>query len=93
MSSDVVATWVAAVATLASAVAATMAWRAAASSANASGELTALEAARRHDELTPQFTARIEPLNPGDTAHYQLTLGLDGPVALKELQEMTVKVR
>jgi hypothetical protein len=93
VSSEIVATWIGAGATLGSAVAAGMAWKAAKASSDAAGELTALEAARRHDELTPKFTMKIEPFNPGDTQHYRLTLGLDGPVALIRIDSMTIKVR
>jgi hypothetical protein len=93
MSSEVAVSWVATVATLGSAVAAVMAWKAAKSSAKATGELTDLEAARRHDELTPEFTAKVEAFNPGDPMHYRLTLGLDGPVALIRLEAVTIKVR
>lgn len=93
VSSDVVATWVGAVATMGSAVAAGMAWKAAKSSSDAAGELTELEAARRHDELTPKLTVRVEPFNPGDTNHHRFTLGLDGPVALVRLDSLTINVR
>lgn len=70
-----------------------MAWRAAKSSSDAASELTVLEAGRRHDELTPRFTVKVESFNPGDTQHYRLTLGLDGPIALSRVDSMTIKVR
>lgn len=64
MSSEVVASWIGAVATTGSAVAAVMAWRAARAAFGAAENLTMLEAARWHDELTPTFTVKIEPFNP-----------------------------
>lgn len=93
MSSEIVATWIGTVAAVGSAVAATMAWKAATASAKTAAELTALEAARRHEELTPKVTVRVEPFNPGDTEHYRLVLGLDGPLSLKRLESLTITVR
>lgn len=93
VSSEIVAAWVGAVATMASAAAAGMAWRAAKSSADAASELTQLEAGRRHGELTPRLTVQVEAFNPGDTQHYRVTLGLDGPLALLKLDSLTVTVR
>jgi hypothetical protein len=66
---------------------------AAKAAADATRELTSLEAARRHDELTPEFTVTVAPFNPGDTQNYRLTIGLDGPVALVRLHSITVEVR
>lgn len=59
----------------------------------ASSEMAAIESARRHQELTPELTVRIEPLNPGDLRTFKLFLGLDGPIALRRASAITVSIR
>lgn len=93
MSSDVATAWVSSIAALGSAAAAVMAWRAARSSAAATNQLTDIEAGRRHDELMPKLTAKVEPFNAGDTQHYRVIVGLDGPFALVRLSSLTIAVR
>ena len=87
-----VAAWVSAAGALVGAVAAVAAWRAADASARVSRDLTAIEAARRHQELTPNLGWRIEPLGPGSDA-YHLTLELEGPLSLQKLSRLTVRIR
>src|SRR3954466_4782047 len=70
-----------------SAVAAVGAWRAARKAGSAAEALTSVEASRRHDELTPQFSLRVGLLNPGGTIA-ALVLELDGPIPLKGLESL-----
>ena len=87
-----VAAWVSAVGALVGAVAAIAAWRAADASARVSRHLSAIEAARRHQELTPLIAWRIEPRGLGSPV-YHLTLELEGPLSLKKLSRLTVRIR
>jgi len=89
---DDVAAWVSAGGALVGAVAAIAAWRAADASARVSQELTAIEAARRHQELTPVIRWRIDPLGPGSSLCH-LTLELEGPLPLQELNRLIVRIR
>ena len=59
----------------------------------ASGGMAAIEAARRHQELTPELAVRIEPLNPGDLRTFKLFVGIDGPIALRRVESLTVGIR
>ena len=59
----------------------------------ASGGMAAIEAARRHQELTPELAARIEPLNPGDLRTFKLFVGIDGPIALRRVASLAVGIR
>ena len=86
------AAWLSAGAATIGAVAAIAAWRAAGASAKASRDLKAIEAARRHQELTPQLSWRIRPSNPGSGV-FSLLLELGGPIALERLNRLTVKIR
>lgn len=49
-----------------------------------------IERARRHHELTPVLRPWIEPFNLGyDGEYFRLILGLDGPLDLRRIDEMT----
>ncbi len=55
--------------------------------------MAAIEAARRHQELTPQLAVRIEPLNPGDLRTFKLFVGIDGPIALRRVASLAIGIR
>jgi hypothetical protein len=93
VTSETIAAWISTTAAIATAGAACMAWMAARASSGAARDLTALEAARRHEELTPTFSVRVEPFNPGDVHRYRLVLELDGPLALEGLETLLILVR
>jgi hypothetical protein len=59
----------------------------------ASGGMAVIEAARRHQELTPVLAVRIKPLNPGDIRTFKLFVGIDGPIALRRVASLAVGIR
>jgi hypothetical protein len=86
------AAWVGALAAVGSAVAAGAAWKASTASNKAASSMVKIETARRHQELTPQFTPRLSWSLHGGT-HLHLDLDLDGPIALHRLARLTVRIR
>jgi hypothetical protein len=75
-----------------SADAAERAAEAAARSAEAAAVTAALDADRRHSEITPRFRIAVHPSNPGvDTL--RLTVRLLGPPELERLDALTVTIR
>lgn len=79
-------------AAVASAVAAGGAWRAAWRSGRSTEALISIEAARRWQELMPTFDLRLAPVSPGAT-FVHLDLELLQPVALQQLESLTVRIR
>lgn len=92
MDSTDVSTVVSAGAAVFSAAAAFGAWRAGSQAGGAAQALTKIETARRWQELTPQFSWQLGLLNKGGTA-VRLVLELDGPLALRQLESLTVRIR
>lgn len=92
MNSDDAATWVSAAAAALSAAAALAALGTARAAGRAARDLTKIEAARRHQELTPAFTAQLVPMN-NDSRFFHLLLELDGPIALERLRSLQVRIR
>jgi hypothetical protein len=82
-----------AIAAVFSAFAAALAALAAKSSNVAATKMARIEAARRHQELTPRLALSLASLNPGDTSHYKLSIQLVGPVALRQVAGIAVRVR
>lgn len=66
--------------------------RAAEAANNASREMTAIEAARRQQELTPELNVRIEPYGGNDRC-FHLYVGLVGPIALRRVSSVAVTIR
>lgn len=76
----------------ASAVAAVGAWKAGSKASKAAEALSNIEAARQWEHLTPQFSWSLELLNPGGS-FMRLVLELNGPLALEQLESLTVRIR
>lgn len=90
------AAWVGAIAAVFSAAAAGLAAWAAVSSKAAASKMVRIETARRRQELTPRLSLRLVPLNSGDPSYisyYNLSIELLGPVALKRVTRIAVRVR
>lgn len=76
-----------------SAWAATQSATAAKAANQASDQMAAIEAARRHQELTPELDVRIEPWGSGNLTTYRLFVGLAGPIALRQVEALTIRIR
>lgn len=76
-----------------SAWAATKSARAADAANRASKEMADIEAARRHQELTPELDVWIEPWSPGDQDTFRLHVGLAGPIVLRGVAGLSVRIR
>jgi hypothetical protein len=61
-------------------------------SAAAAEAAAALEASRRHGELTPRFRVTVDGANPG-VDDLRLTVFLAGPPELERLDSLTVRIR
>ena len=79
------------VATAIAAVAAVGSWLAAKKANAAAQAMTAIEAARRHEELQPQITIECRR-QPGQADRALLYLTLKGPPALDRLDEVTLRI-
>lgn len=86
------ATVVSSTAAVFSAAAAFGAWRAGAKAGRAAETLTSIEAKRRWQELTPEFSTQLRRINVGGPV-VKLVLELDGPLALQQLDSLTVRIR
>jgi hypothetical protein len=74
--------WLTAIATVAAAGAAAAAWRAAVKSNDVAAQLAAIEAQRRHDEVTPSFNAA---LSPSPSGQWDLLVDFEGDIELDDL--------
>lgn len=59
----------------------------------ASDQMVVIEAARRHQELTPEIAVRIEPWGGGNRTTFRLFVGLAGPVTLRQVATLAVQIR
>ena len=59
----------------------------------ASESVTAIEAKRLHDDLTPELTITCTTPPGADIRQADITLELTGPAGLEDLDEVTVQIR
>lgn len=87
-----VADWAGVAAAAVAAGATALAWRSADRSAKAAETLARIERKREHTELTPRLHVEAGQLNPGSPL-IRLTVRLDGPDGVDQLDMVRVRVR